>query len=328
MARSRGSRFTGLGFVLGNPQADDKRTPGQRGLEREVEAQGREAFNRLLDELGYVEGGDDGWRRVAHTKMRELHALAALAKQLRVSQEEIRLALGRDDERKDDEYFGLVGREIDFHQEASEAAGAAGREEWHTDAVATVEQEAGGWTVRWLLARHDGAYVVRSVRVEPLSPSTPAGGITTNLLRELSPSSAVAMAGEARDSARRPLEPFEEVGFGIAFLEEYVKRMGPVHAKKPTRGRPRTTDRRLAEVALAYMKDLEDRNGKGITQRIADHFTIQDGHRVDPSTVTDWVRRARTDGWLTRADRQMGRRGAEYGPRFLELTESEKGDLK
>jgi hypothetical protein len=226
----------------------------------------------------------------------------------------------------DDEFDQALTEEGLAHQEASELTGVAGLGKAHTDSVASIEQKAGGWRVRWVLAKRDGAYVVRSVRVEPESPSTPAGGITTNLLRELSPASAVKLAQEGWEKARRPLEPFEEVGFGVAFLEEFVRRMGPALDEKPTRGRPRTSDHRLAEVALAYLDELP--RGTGLTQRIADRFTAQDGHRVDPSTVRDWVRRARDEGFLTRADGQMGRRGATPGPRFAELIDSQKGDMK
>jgi len=70
-------------------------------------------------------------------------------------------------------------------------------------------------------------------------------------------------------------------------------------------------------VSLLYLKELP--KGRGITLRMAKRFTRIDGHHVDPSTVRDWIRRARDEGFLTRSEGQMGRPGATAGPRLLHL---------
>jgi len=178
----------------------------------------------------------------------------------------------------------------------------------HTDAVATVTQSVDGWRVEWVVAKQNGVYVVRSVHLEPETDATPLGGITTNLLRELSPASALDVAAE--------VAPEElDVTLAIEFLET-LDRMGPVEDAKSLRGRPRTSDRRLAEVSMLYLKELP--KGTGITQRMATRFTRMDGHHVAPSMVRDWIRRARVEGFLSEG--QMGRAGATAGPRLTRRT--------
>jgi hypothetical protein len=64
-------------------------------------------------------------------------------------------------------------------------------------------------------------------------------------------------------------------------------------AKLPPRGRPRIDDVLLETVAAAYLRELP--NGRGLIRRLADYF-----NRPEP-TIKDWIRAARSRGFLPRA---------------------------
>jgi len=266
------TRSRGSRFTESQPTVHDPLHDDRRTpseLERE-----RSAAIDLEDRLG----GGDYWMKLARDNMTERAFAEAL------------------------------DRQITAAQKASAEAGVATLAERHVDAIAMVQQSDDQWRVRWVVAKRDGAYLVRALHLEPETRSTPAGGITTNLLRELSPSSAAEAASTARMGPRDP-------ALRMAGLEMFIQRMGPAAEEKSRRGRPRTSDRRLAEVSLLYLKELQ--KGRGITQRMAYRFTRIDGHHVAPSTVRDWIRRARVEGFLSEG--QMGRAGATAGPRLLHL---------
>lgn len=174
------------------------------------------------------------------------------------------------------------------------------RAETPTDAVSAVEVIGGEWTARWVLARQDGAYTVRSLTLEPNSPTTPPGGITTNLLRELSPQRALSTF----------LRDIPE-----AFLD-YVSPQTTFRSEPPgtgtprtAGGRPRVSDEELAAVAQAYLRELQS-GDSGITTRIRKSL----GYAKD-SLVRDRVRMCRERGWLSPT--HQGRRGGEAGPKLI-----------
>lgn len=167
------------------------------------------------------------------------------------------------------------------------------------DAVLVGQQTADGWIARWVLADQDGVLVPRALLLEPSSPATPPGGITTNLLRELSPATAVA------DVAAHTFDRLDEVLLKWTAGER--RRHGPAAPVKPTRGRPPVPRAELAAVAEAYLDEVG--KGPGVTRRI--------GQRLDmvEDTVRDRIRMARDREFLTPTKR--GRRGGSPGPALL-----------
>lgn len=178
-------------------------------------------------------------------------------------------------------------------------------EEVSTDAIAVVEVDPSddGWTVRWVIAAQDGRLVVRSMSVEPITRATPPGGITANLLRELSPAQATSIAA----SADLTTNSFEAVMLRSA--RKWVTEHGPVSQSSPRAGRPRLTDDVLASISLAYLEELGA--GRGVLGRLAAEFDRP------VHTIRDWIRIARTREWLGPAPKQ-GARGGTPGPRLVE----------
>jgi hypothetical protein len=76
----------------------------------------------------------------------------------------------------------------------------------------------------------------------------------------------------------------------------------------PRPGRPKLADDLLRQVALAYLAEV--RAGRGVLRRLAERFERPE------TTIRDWVRIARREGWLGPATKS-GRRGADPGPRLL-----------
>jgi len=177
-----------------------------------------------------------------------------------------------------------------------------------TDAVAAIEQEVDGWFVRWTVAEQDGNVVVRAVSVEPAGRVTPPGGLTTDVLRALSPARTVARAGPRfHELAGRN----EFAGLLVRWARrDTAEELPDRPARLPARrGRPRLSDGLLRQVATAYLEELPA--GTGVLRRL--------GKRLDrpPATMRDWVGIARERGFLTPAAGK-GQRGAMPGPRLLE----------
>lgn len=166
-----------------------------------------------------------------------------------------------------------------------------------TDAGLAVEILGGGWRARWVLTQQAGVSVVRSVTLEPDSAITPPGGVTTNLLRELSPQRALAAVVE-----------------GIPQAIDMYSRPGETSESKPQGGRPRVSDDELARVASTYLAELQS-GQSGITTRMR----LALGYPKD-STVRDRIRMARERGFLTATKR--GRRGGGPGPSLLEMQQT------
>lgn len=173
-----------------------------------------------------------------------------------------------------------------------------------TDGAIAVEIEGGEWRARWLIAEQAGGYVVRSVTLEPVSATTPPGGVTTNLLRELSPQNAIAALVQTVPTVLDVLS--------TSIRREAVGRMpapGPTTAS-PRGGPPRVSDEELANVAMAYLQELAQ-GRSGITTRLRKSL----GFEKD-STVRDRIRMCRERGWLSAT--QQGRRGGHAGERLIQ----------
>jgi hypothetical protein len=197
------------------------------------------------------------------------------------------------------------------------AWGLDGDETVSNDAVATVDQRSeDGWTVHWVLAQQEGALVARSVHVEPESRATPAGGVTANLLRELSPSTAAAAASQHIPAPGS----FEELQLRWARRDLAESGLEPEPRRGP--GRPRVSNADLAEVAVAYLDELK--RGRGVLSRLAARLQL-----ATADTARDRVRMARARGFLGPAPKS-GRRGGVAGPRLLdymdELQRSDEGE--
>ena len=170
-----------------------------------------------------------------------------------------------------------------------------------TGAVIAVEQESkDDWRARWVLVEQDGSLVVRSLHLEPDGRATPPGGVTTNLLRELSPSAAIA-AGTARIAGE--LDRMSWADLQLIWAREDSREHAPGQTAR-TSGRPRLSDEHLASVALAYLRELQ--RGPGVLRRLGEQFNRE------PETMRDQVRIARKRGFLTPASK-AGRKGAGPG---------------
>jgi hypothetical protein len=144
------------------------------------------------------------------------------------------------------------------------------------------EQSSSGWDVRWvLLARQGGSHVVRSVTLEPSTAQTPAGGVTSNLLRELSPTLALGLAqGGPESHADEVMIRATELVRGVLGPD------GPPERTSGTPGRPPVPELELVKVALLYLHEL--RAGAGLMNRLEAHLdlpagTIRDCPRVSCS---------------------------------------------
>ena len=216
-----------------------------------------------------------------------------------------------------DRHSGRYSDDHDAFLEAvrlnNERSGVRNKTEVSTDAVTAVtETSDDGWLARWVIAEQDGKPVARSLLLEPATRATPASGVTTNLLRELSPARAAAIASE-RTQNPSDADPWP-VDLGIKWAKRDIAEFGPA-ADTSTPGRPRLADSLLRDVAVAYLEEL--RNGRGVLQRLSSRFD-----RPSP-TIRDWVRAARERGWLGPAPKQ-GKSGGIPGP--LLLAEQEKAD--
>jgi hypothetical protein len=177
-----------------------------------------------------------------------------------------------------------------------------------TGARVAVEQAAGDWRIRWVFVEQYGSLVVRSLHLEPDERPTPPGGVTTNLLRELSPSAAIAaaasrLAGELDRTSWTDLQ--------LIWAAHDAREHAPTQTAR-TRGRPRLSDEHLAAVAAAYLVEMQ--HGPGVLRRLGERFDRE------PETMRDQVRIARKRGFLTTA-LGPGRKGAAAGPRLVEMSE-------
>jgi hypothetical protein len=175
-----------------------------------------------------------------------------------------------------------------------------------TGAVTAVEQQSDDWRARWVLVEQDGSLIVRSLHLEPDGRTTPPGGVTSNLLRELSPSAAIT-AGGARLAGEPDRTKFEDLR--LIWAADEARGHGPMQTAR-TSGRPRLSDEHLAAVAVSYLEELQ--RGQGVLRRIGERFNRE------PETMRDQVRIARKRGFLTLA-LGTGRKGAAPGPRLIEL---------
>lgn len=186
------------------------------------------------------------------------------------------------------------------------AQGVRPDQEVRTDATREATIVVDGWQVRWVLASQAGGLVPRALHLEPVNRETPPGGITTNLLRELSPSDAVSAAA-AHDPGDETIE-----GVILNWSESTRRRLGPADLPDTRRrpgppGRPRIGNDELARAAAAYLDEVT--HGPGVTRRVADRLGLLE------DTTRDRIRMARARGFLTPT--QRGRRGGQAGPALL-----------
>jgi hypothetical protein len=192
-------------------------------------------------------------------------------------------------------------------KQAEEAYGVRPDEEVSTDAVMAALQEGGDWRARWVLAEQNGGLVVRGLSLEPTTQSTPPSGITSSLLRSLSPS---RIAAEAAHAALEDF-PGQDVWWAslrVKWAKEEVVEHRLQDQPGPRPGRPKLSDDLLRDVAIAYLEEM--RAGRGVLRRLGERFERPE------TTIRDWVRIARREGWLGPAAKS-GRRGADPGPRLL-----------
>lgn len=95
---------------------------------------------------------------------------------------------------------------------------------------------------RWVLAEQDGGLVVRSVHVEPTTRAAQPGGVSADLLRQLSPATAAAIGG--RDAAHLMSTSGVWAGLSLMQARRTRQEIGPEGA--PEVSRSATTARRSA----------------------------------------------------------------------------------
>jgi hypothetical protein len=173
-------------------------------------------------------------------------------------------------------------------------------EEVSSDAVIAVEEESADWKLRWVLADQDGGLVARALHIEAKGRRTPPGGITANLLRELSPSSMAVAASNVST------ETNDFSSLMIRWARRHVSEDLPTPAPH-RKGRPPLSDEYLATVAAAYIEELP--KGRGVLGRLGDRFGRE------PATMRDQVRIARDRHFLT--DTRQGHKGGRPGPALL-----------
>lgn len=187
-------------------------------------------------------------------------------------------------------------------------------DEARTDAVAAVEYYSAdrAWHVRWVLADQSGRFLPRSVTVEATEQTTPEGGVTSNLLRELKPPKAAADLVRALDEDGITdrgvfLTSVARVLIDIGREEVTASSLKPREVRRT--GRPPHSDEHIASVAVAYLDEF--RRGRGVLRRLGARFDRT------PEAMRDQVRIARARGFLTRT--KQGRGGGGPGPRLIEL---------
>lgn len=207
-----------------------------------------------------------------------------------------------------------------------------------TDAVSalTKQSEDGLWVARWVLAEQGSGLVVRSVTLEPIGRATPSGGVTANLLRELSPARAALEVAVGEGSADASAYWVQDLDDGtitreparvyLRWAQEDVKAHGPARTERRRPGRPALADGIVAAVAEAYLHEL--RGGRGVLSRVRDQMAAGMGRKPESlpvETVRDWIRIARSRDFLTGAPKQ-GKRGAGAGPRLIEFRAAVRGE--
>lgn len=179
-------------------------------------------------------------------------------------------------------------------------------EEVSTGAIASVTEEADGWRARWVVVREAESIIVRSLHLEPIDRSTPHGGVTANLLRELSPMRAISAAA-VRVSENFSGGTFSDLRGRWAGRDAQTHGPGP---EPPTtrRGRPPLTRDHKAQLAEAYLEEMDRRDTMG---RLGKRF------KRAPATIRSQVLRLRSEGFLSAALAQ-GRKGAVPGPELIQ----------
>lgn len=201
--------------------------------------------------------------------------------------------------------FRMLSEDREGHDAFVVEHGLLVDEQDRNDALRVAIQADRDWVARWVLAEQDGVMVCRSLLLEPRSAQTPAGGITTNLLRELSPLSVATNSAPSTGAAASVIESWDA---------DRRRAYGPsVEAPRAPRGRPPVDDAELAAVALAYLAEVG--RGPGVTRRVATQLAMVE------DTVRDRIRMARARDFLTPTKR--GRRGGSAGPALRPFQENE-----
>ena len=204
---------------------------------------------------------------------------------------------------------GLILGALEEYEKRSREQRWLEREVETNDAVTAGDETVGGWAVRWTFAVQGGQLVVRSLFLEPESQETPPGGITSEVIRGLSPFRAIAAA--APDYFARLEDRTEVFSLVTRWRTEEVQSSTGTATSKRKGGRPRLPDKLLHDVAIAYVEEVSSPSRQeGLLARLGQRFDRP------PETVRDWVRIARREGFLPQTKR--GAKTTTLGPRFSE----------
>jgi len=158
-----------------------------------------------------------------------------------------------------------------------------------------------GWLVKGTVAQGPRGLVISRLEVLPEAESdTATQSVTSRMLR------AVPL-GEILTQTQHWTKAFTVVTVPmIQTADEILAAHAPA---SPGPGRAPLPDELLRQVAEGYLMEL-GQGLRGAVQRLAEQLDRPEG------TVSNWVAKARKDGWLGPAS--QGRAGATPGPRLME----------
>ncbi|MCS7007393.1 MAG: hypothetical protein RMM28_09350 [Thermoleophilia bacterium] len=158
-----------------------------------------------------------------------------------------------------------------------------------------------GWFLSgYLVRRPSGDVAIRDLAIEPEQETQI--GITTDVLRAISPSQIVAKVRAYLDALPDLLALEGAEDAALADESREVAR-----STSTRRGRPSFSDPFFEQLARECLKDYA-KNGPGVIPRIARR------HNRPEETVRQWIRRATREGWLQ--PRQPGEPVWLPGPRL------------
>lgn len=212
-------------------------------------------------------------------------------------------------------------------------------------AIAGFEAHLGGWLLKGTLEEAGGHLILRSLTVGPRNLATPAGGVSSTLLRSIPTGglltvlraqvvSLLAMwPATAADTDMEEVPPPLPSPMTLAAAQSllpahqaYANRSLRLAAEAvdetaPKRGRKGYPEDHYKRIALAYL-ELQNRGfGQGILTELAHQESLRRGNKVPRETVRTWVYLARYRyQFLTPGTR--GQAGAMPGPRLYLTAET------
>jgi hypothetical protein len=165
--------------------------------------------------------------------------------------------------------------------------------------------------IELLLALRDGRISVRALRIE--AAELDDAGIGSEYLRGLPIERLIGSFRSQAALERITADPDVDPDQLKAFRRKLRRMAKSATPSRQGRAFPREHYQRIA---FEYLDLQSDGMGRGIVQELARRESQRVDHFVSPETVRDWVRGARTRGFLTPG--RPGKAGGEAGPNLYE----------